>query len=51
MMVGFFPRDKLAVVKSFGIAEQIFNMRNDNLFTESINVGMIFLPDILYNTV
>lgn len=47
LVVGFFACDELAMIKPFGIIQQGFNLRNDNVLTELIDIGMILLLNIL----
>ena len=45
-MAGYFPGNKLAVIKPVAIVQQYFHLRNDNWLAKFINVGLIFLLNI-----
>ena len=46
LVIGYFSGDELPLVKTLGIAQQSFNLRNDNVLAELIDVGMVFLLDV-----
>ena len=46
LMVTYFPGNKLSLIESLGIIEQGFDLGNDDILTEFIDVPLVFQSDI-----
>ncbi len=45
LMIGDFSGNELPLIKTFGIAEQRFDLSNDDILAELVNIGMVFILD------
>ena len=51
VVVRYLSCDELTMIKSLRIVEHYFNLRNDDLLTELVNVRVIFLLNVLNDVV
>jgi hypothetical protein len=50
-MVGHLPGNKLSLIESLGIIEQGFDLGNDDILTELVDIPLVFPSDIFGNIV
>lgn len=46
LVIRHFPGDELPLVEAFGVVQQRFDVGNDDILTEPVDVCLVFLPDI-----